>query len=99
MPSTTLAFVMAGGKGTRREPLTADRAKPGVPFGGKYRIIDFILSNLINSRLYGIYVLTQFKSQSLSEHLQSTWNFGSMLSDHFIIVVIGKREVIQPPPA
>jgi glucose-1-phosphate adenylyltransferase len=67
--------------------LTADRAKPGVPFGGKYRIIDFILSNLINSRLYGIYVLTQFKSQSLSEHLQSTWNFGSMLSDHFISAV------------
>lgn len=78
---------MAGGKGSRLEPLTADRAKPAVPFGGKYRIIDFILSNLINSRLYGIYVLTQFKSQSLSEHLQSTWNFGSMLSDHFITAV------------
>ena len=78
---------MAGGKGTRLEPLTADRAKPAVPFGGKYRIIDFILSNLINSRLYGIYVLTQFKSQSLTEHLHTSWNFGSMLPDHFITPV------------
>lgn len=78
---------MAGGKGTRLEPLTSDRAKPAVPFGGKYRIIDFILSNLINSRIYSIYVLTQFKSQSLTEHLQSTWNFGSMLPDHFLLPV------------
>jgi glucose-1-phosphate adenylyltransferase len=83
----TLAFVMAGGKGTRLEPLTADRAKPAVPYGGKYRIIDFVLSNLINSGIYGTYVLTQFKSQSLMEHLQDTWNFGSMLSSHFISAV------------
>ena len=83
----TLAFVMAGGKGTRLEPLTADRAKPAVPFGGKYRIIDFVLSNLINSGIYSTYVLTQFKSQSLMEHLNSTWNFGSMLADHFISAV------------
>jgi glucose-1-phosphate adenylyltransferase len=85
MPSKTLTFVMAGGKGTRLEPLTLDRSKPSVPFGGKYRIVDFVLSNLLNSRFYSIYVLTQFKSQSLSQHLQDTWNFGSMLSDHFII--------------
>ena len=87
MSNKTLAFVLAGGKGTRLEPLTADRAKPAVPFGGKYRIIDFVLSNLLNSEIYGIYVLTQFKSQSLMEHIQSTWNFGSMLSSHFIIPV------------
>ena len=87
MRNKTLAFVLAGGKGTRLEPLTADRAKPAVPFGGKYRIIDFVLSNLLNSGVYGIYVLTQFKSQSLMEHIQATWNFGSMLPSHFIIPV------------
>ena len=87
MRSKTLAFVMAGGKGTRLEPLTLDRSKPSVPFGGKYRIIDFVLSNLVNSGIYGIYVLTQFKSQSLSEHLQSTWNLGNVLPSQFIIPV------------
>ena len=87
MRNKTLAFVLAGGKGTRLEPLTADRAKPAVPFGGKYRIIDFVLSNLLNSGIYGIYVLTQFKSQSLMEHIQATWNFGSMIPSHFIIPV------------
>ena len=87
MANKTLAFVLAGGKGTRLEPLTADRAKPAVPFGGKYRIVDFVLSNLLNSEIYGIYVLTQFKSQSLMEHIQTTWNFGSMLASHFIIPV------------
>ncbi len=87
MRLSQLAFVMAGGKGTRLEPLTLDRSKPSVPFGGKYRIIDFVLSNLLNSRVYGIYVLTQFKSQSLTEHVQDTWNFGSMLADHFITTV------------
>ena len=66
----TLAFVMAGGKGTRLAPLTSNRSKPAVPFGGKYRIIDFVLSNLVNSGIFSIYVLTQFKSQSLTEHLQ-----------------------------
>ena len=83
----TLAFVMAGGKGTRLEPLTLDRSKPAAPFGGKYRIIDFVLSNLINSSINSIYVLTQFKSQSLSEHLQLTWNFGSLLRNQFILAV------------
>jgi glucose-1-phosphate adenylyltransferase len=84
MRNKTLAFVLAGGKGTRLEPLTADRAKPAVPFGGKYRIIDFVLSNLLNSGVYGIYVLTQFKSQSLMEHIQAAWNFGSIIPSHFI---------------
>lgn len=79
-----LAFVMAGGRGTRLEPLTLQRSKPSVPFGGKYRIIDFVLSNLINSQIFGIYVLTQFKSQSLTEHLHEVWNFGNILPGHFI---------------
>lgn len=82
-----LAMVMAGGKGTRLEPLTSARSKPSVPFGGKYRIIDFVLSNIVNSGIYSCYVLTMFKSQSLTEHLQETWNFGSMLADHFIVPV------------
>jgi len=87
MRQPVLAFIMAGGKGTRLEPLTAARAKPSVPFGGKYRIIDFVLSNFVNSGMFSIYVLTQFKSQSLTEHLQETWNFGNLLPDHFIIPV------------
>jgi glucose-1-phosphate adenylyltransferase len=87
MRAKTLAFIMAGGKGTRLEPLTADRSKPAVPFGGKYRIIDFVLSNFINSNIFSIYVLTQFKSQSLTEHLETTWSFGSLVPSHFIIPV------------
>jgi glucose-1-phosphate adenylyltransferase len=60
-----LSFVLAGGKGSRLSPLTKERAKPAVPFGGKYRIVDFVLSNLINSGIYSNYVLIQFRSQSL----------------------------------
>jgi glucose-1-phosphate adenylyltransferase len=82
-----LALVMAGGKGTRLDPLTRERAKSAVPFGGKYKLIDFVLSNLVNSGLYSIYVLTQFKSQPLSEHIQETWSFGTLQRDHFISVV------------
>ncbi len=82
-----LGIVLAGGKGTRLYPLTRERAKPAVPFGGKYRIIDFVLSNFINSGIYSIYVLTQFKSQSLLQHLNDGWQFGSMLKNQFIIPV------------
>jgi glucose-1-phosphate adenylyltransferase len=82
-----LGLVLAGGKGTRLYPLTKERAKPAVPFGGKYRIIDFVLSNLINSGVYSIYVLTQFRSQSLLQHLSEGWQFGSMLKTQFIIPV------------
>jgi len=78
---------MAGGQGTRLHPLTRDRAKPAVPFGGKYRIIDFVLSNLVNSGIYSIYVLVQWRSQSLIEHLKDGWQFGGMLPDHFVIPV------------
>ncbi len=70
-----LALILAGGKGTRLEPLTRDRAKPAVPFGGAYRIIDFTLSNCINSGLRKILVLTQFKSASLDRHMNLGWRF------------------------
>jgi glucose-1-phosphate adenylyltransferase len=83
----TLALVMAGGQGTRLYPLTRDRAKPAVPFGGKYRIVDFVLSNLVNSQIYSIYVLVQWRSQSLIEHLKDGWQFGRILHDHFIVPV------------
>src|ERR1700736_7052934 len=82
-----LGIVLAGGKGTRLYPLTKERAKPAVPFGGKYRIIDFVLSNFINSGIHSIYVLTQFKSQSLLQHLSDGWQFGGLLKDQFIIPV------------
>jgi len=87
MNRRVLAMVLAGGKGTRLYPLTSDRAKPAVPFGGKYRIVDFVLSNLVNSGVYSTYVLTQFKSQSLLQHLRDTWQFGGLLPYQFIIPV------------
>ena len=79
--------MLAGGKGTRLYPLTRERAKPAVPFGGKYRIIDFVLSNFVNSGIHSIYVLTQFLSQSLLQHLSEGWQFGGLLKSHFIINV------------
>jgi glucose-1-phosphate adenylyltransferase len=82
-----LGIVLAGGKGTRLYPLTKERAKPAVPFGGKYRIIDFVLSNFINSGIYSTYVLTQFRSQSLLQHLSEGWQFGSLLKSQFVILV------------
>jgi glucose-1-phosphate adenylyltransferase len=87
MQLRVLAFVLAGGKGTRLYPLTKERAKPAVPFGGKYRIVDFVLSNLINSGVYSVYVLIQFKSQSLLQHLRDGWQFSGILKDQFIIPV------------
>jgi glucose-1-phosphate adenylyltransferase len=87
MQLRVLAFVLAGGKGTRLYPLTKERAKPAVPFGGKYRIVDFVLSNLINSGIYSIYVLIQFKSQSLLQHLRAGWQFAGLLKNQFIIPV------------
>jgi glucose-1-phosphate adenylyltransferase len=82
-----LGIILAGGKGTRLWPLTKERAKPAVPFGGKYRIIDFVLSNFINSGIYSVYVLTQFRSQSLLQHLSEGWQFGGLLHNQFIIPV------------
>jgi len=82
-----LGIVLAGGRGERLYPLTKDRAKPAVPFGGKYRIVDFVLSNFINSQIYSIYVLTQFKAQSLMEHLQEAWHISGFFGDRFITPV------------
>jgi len=84
---------MAGGQGTRLYPLTRDRAKPAVPFGGKFRIVDFVLSNLINSGIYSIYVLVQWRSQSLIEHLKDGWQFGHILHDHFIVPVPAQMRI------
>ena len=78
-----LSIVLAGGQGERLRPLTNERTKPAVPFGGHYRIIDFVLSNLINSGLLRIKVLTQFKADSLLQHLKKGWNLPPML-DQFI---------------
>jgi glucose-1-phosphate adenylyltransferase len=82
-----LAFVLAGGKGERLFPLTAFRSKPSVPFGGRYRIVDFVLSNLVNSHIYSIYLLVQYKSQSLIEHVRKNWVLSSIIKDHFVAVV------------
>src|SRR5215471_10519797 len=92
----TLALVMAGGQGTRLHPLTRDRAKPAVPFGGKYRIIDFVLSNLVNSEIYSIYVLVQWRSQSLIEHLKDGWQFGGLLPTHFVTPVPAQMRRARP---
>ena len=79
--------IMAGGKGERLYPLTQHRAKPAVPFGGRYRIIDFVLSNFVNSGILSIYVVTQFKAQSLLEHLDRGWRTTDFLGDHFVTPV------------
>lgn len=82
-----LAIIMAGGKGERLMPLTAQRSKPAVPFGGKYRIVDFVLSNFLNSGIMAMYVLVQYRSQSLIEHLRRAWRIGGRIKQHFITVV------------
>jgi glucose-1-phosphate adenylyltransferase len=75
-------IVLAGGEGKRLAPLTADRAKPAVPFGGNYRLIDFALSNLVNAGLRKIVVLTQYKSHSLDRHISTTWNLSPLLGNY-----------------
>ena len=82
-----LAFVMAGGEGSRLNPLTAHRSKPSVPFGGRYRIVDFVLSNLINSQINSIYLLVQYKSQELIEHIRKAWVLSPILPEQFVTVV------------
>jgi len=77
-----LAMVLAGGEGKRLFPLTADRAKPAVPFGGNYRLIDFALSNLVNAGIFKIVVLTQYKSHSLDRHIAQTWRLSTMLNNY-----------------
>lgn len=88
-----LTFILAGGKGERLDPLTRDRAKPAVPFGGIYRIIDFTLSNCINSGLRRIYVLIQYKSFSLQKHLLSGWDIVSSQLGEFIDVIPAQQRI------
>src|SRR3990167_6268373 len=79
---TVLVMILAGGEGTRLYPLTKERAKPAVPFGGRYRIIDFVLSNFINSGFFQIKILTQFKSESLNRHLSLAWRLSPKLDQY-----------------
>src|SRR5215471_11614357 len=88
-----LTLVLAGGKGTRLEPLTRDRAKPAVPFGGLYRIIDFTLSNCINSELRKVLVLTQYKARSLDRHLAAGWTFLSRELNEYIEVLPPQQRI------
>jgi glucose-1-phosphate adenylyltransferase len=88
-----LAFVMAGGRGERLMPLTRDRTKPAVPFGGIYRLIDLPLSNCINSQIYKIIVLPQYKSQSLNDHLEDGWNIFNQRLGHFLKIVPPQQRI------
>lgn len=81
-----LGMILAGGEGRRLYPLTMDRAKPAVPFGGKYRIIDFVLNNFINSEIYKIKVLTQFKSDSLNQHVARGWPMPPLFNHYLDLV-------------
>ncbi len=89
----TLTMILAGGQGERLNPLTADRTKPSVPFGGKYRIIDFALSNCLNSGLRKIYVLTQYKSDSLNRHIYEAWNIFNPELGEFIYSVPPQQKI------
>lgn len=82
-----LGLVMAGGEGSRLRPLTLERSKPSVPFGGSYRIVDFVLSNLLNSGIYSQFVLVQYRSQSLIHHLREGWRLSTPHPDDFLTVV------------
>jgi glucose-1-phosphate adenylyltransferase len=86
-----LCMVLAGGEGKRLMPLTADRAKPAVPFGGSYRLIDFVLSNFINAGLRRVCVLTQYKSHSLDRHVTQTWRMPTLLGDYVTPVPAQQR--------
>jgi glucose-1-phosphate adenylyltransferase len=80
--ANVFSIVLAGGEGKRLSPLTLDRAKPAVPFGGNYRLIDFALSNLVNAGYHRIVVLTQYKSHSLDRHISTTWRLSSLLGNY-----------------
>jgi glucose-1-phosphate adenylyltransferase len=88
---SVLGIVLAGGAGTRLAPLTADRAKPAVPFGGAYRLVDFALSNLVNSGIRKICVLTQYKSHSLDRHISVTWRMSDLLGNYVTPVPAQQR--------
>ena len=86
-------IVMAGGTGDRLQPLTKGRAKPAVPFGGKYRLIDFTLSNCVNSGLRKIFVLTQYRSGSLNVHVQEGWGISSSGLGEYIYTVPAQQKL------
>ena len=86
-----LGIVLAGGEGKRLAPLTADRAKPAVPFGGIYRLVDFVLSNLVNAGYLRIVVLTQYKSHSLDRHITTTWRMSTLLGNYITPVPAQQR--------
>lgn len=91
MPKKVFGIVLAGGEGKRLMPLTEDRAKPAVPFGGQYRLVDFAISNLINSGLRQIVVLTQYKSHSLDRHVSQTWRMSGLLGSYVASVPAQQR--------
>ena len=86
-----LGIVLAGGEGKRLMPLTADRAKPAVPFGGTYRLVDFVLSNLVNAEMRKIAVLTQYKSHSLDRHITTTWRMSTLTGNYITPVPAQQR--------
>jgi glucose-1-phosphate adenylyltransferase len=90
-PGRVLGMVLAGGEGKRLWPLTADRAKPAVPFGGIYRLVDFVLSNLVNSEIARVVVLTQYKSHSLNRHISINWRMSSLMGDYVTPVPAQQR--------
>jgi glucose-1-phosphate adenylyltransferase len=90
-PKKVMAVVLAGGEGKRLMPLTADRAKPAVPYGGVYRLVDFALSNLVNARYLRIVVLTQYKSHSLDRHISQAWRMSTLLGNYIAPVPAQQR--------
>jgi glucose-1-phosphate adenylyltransferase len=88
---SVLGIVLAGGEGKRLMPLTADRAKPAVPFGAQYRLIDFVLSNLVNAGFLRLCVLTQYKSHSLDRHITTTWRMSTLLGNYITPVPAQQR--------
>lgn len=93
MNPNILAMVLAGGEGSRLHPLTAHRSKPAVQFGGRYRLADFVISNLVNSGITSIYMLVQYKSQSLIEHLRKSWEPTRVATGEFVMEVPPQRQI------
>src|SRR5260370_14502484 len=94
LTSGTLAVVMAGGRGERLKGLTQHRCKPATPFGGKFRIVDFVLSNCVNSGIRQIAVLTQYKAQSLIQHIQRGWSYLLGELGEFVELIPAQHQVV-----